>query len=76
MPLLRYRVILLATVAGVRHAGWMDASPEVPRSMEDAPKILDRLTRYIITPHDGKLIIGRLIPQQRHSTVPMICRSW
>ena len=33
----------------------MDASPEVLRSMEGAPDIHDRLTRYMITPYGGKL---------------------
>ena len=78
MPPLRYQVILLVTVAGVgvRPAGLMDASPKVLRSMEGAPNIHDRLTRYMITPHGGKLLMGQLILQQLHSSLPMICRSW
>lgn len=39
-----------------------DASPETLESMEVAPNIHDRLTRYTITPDDGRLIVRQLIP--------------
>ena len=37
-------------------AEWMDASPEVL-----APTLHDRLTRYMITLHGDRLIMGQLI---------------
>ena len=37
------------------------ASPKVLKSMEVAPNIHDGLTRYIITPHGGKLMMGQPI---------------
>ena len=54
-------------VAGVGPAGWMDASPEVLRSVGGAPYIHDRLTRYMITPYGGKVMMGQLISQQFHT---------
>ena len=41
----------------------MDASLKVLRSIGGAPNIHDRLTRYMITPHGGKLMMGQLILQ-------------
>ena len=37
-----------------------DASPEVLESMEAAPTLKDRLTRYTITPDGGRMIVGQL----------------
>ena len=44
----------------------MDVSPAVLGSMGRAPNIHNRLTRYIITPHGGKLL---------HGLMPLACLS-
>ena len=39
----------------------MNASPDMLESMRGALNILNRLTRHMIKPHDGKLTMGQLI---------------